>query len=292
MFGEHPRGGIRVSGFFAYTPPMPLRAQTRRRRTALAVIGACAVLLAVGVGITRPWMPPAETAPIAAADALIAPAPLALPEHPKVLVFGDSWTYGSAATKPTLGYAYLLADLLDGETVVDGVRGSGYQKPGIDGPSYGDRIAVLDAGIAPDLIIIEGSINDRRSDALAFPGAVNAAWDRLAATYPDVPIVVLGPAPHELPVGATTARIDRDLSRLAASRGWWYISPVEDAWITEENYLEMIDVGVGRKHPTNRGHEMLAAKVAEAIEAFSTAPVTAADGTKAEPATKPETTDE
>lgn len=263
---------------------MPLHQPTRRRRTALVVVGALAVALTVFLGIARPWMPPAETAPIAAAQDGISPAALTLPEHPTVLVFGDSWTYGSAANPPTRGYAYLLADLIHGETVVDGVRGSGYQKPGLDGPDYLTRIRALDATITPDLIIIEGSINDRRENPAAFPAAVNAAWDALTDKFPRVPIVVLGPAPHELPVGASTARIDHDLSVMAAERAWWYISPVQEKWITPENYLRLIDVGAGRKHPTNAGHEFLAQKVFEALERFSTAPVTAADGSRPKPA--------
>ena len=263
---------------------MTTRPPTRRRRTALVVVGALAVALTVILGISRPWMPPAETPPIAAAESGVQPAPLVLPEHPKVLVFGDSWTYGSAATPPTNGYAYLLAGLIDGTTVVDGVRGSGYQKPGLDGPDYGTRIKALDPGIAPDLIVIEGSINDRRENAAAFPAAVNAAWDALAGKFPDVPIVVLGPAPHELPVGASTARIDRDLSRLAAERAWWYISPVQENWITPENYLRLIDVGAGRRHPTTAGHAYLAETVHAALERCRAAPVTAADGAHQKPA--------
>lgn len=129
-----------------------------------------------------------------------------------------------------------------------------------------------------------GSINDRRSDAAAYPAAVNAVWDAVVAKYPGIPIVILGPAPHELPVGASTARIDRDLAGLAAARGWWYISPVQEDWITESNYLQLIDAGVGRKHPSDAGHAYLADKVAAALERFGTAPVTAADGAKPKPA--------
>lgn len=269
---------------FAYTRPMTLHPPTRRRRMALAVVGALAVVLAATLGITRPWMPPAETAPIAAAEDGVSPAPLSLPEHPTVLVFGDSWTYGSAATDPTLGYAYLLADLIDGETVVKGVPGSGYQRPGSIGPVYGERVAALDAGIDPDLIVIQGSINDRREDAAGYRPAVNAVWDALTAKFPEVPIVVLGPAPHELPVGASTARIDGDLTALAAARNWWYISPVQENWITDDNYLSVIDVGPGRKHPSNAGHEYLAQKVADALAQFGDAPVTAADGSTTQPA--------
>ncbi|MEV7620408.1 SGNH/GDSL hydrolase family protein [Microbacterium sp. NPDC089321] len=263
---------------------MTLLPPTRRRRTALAIAGALAVATSVTLGIARPWLPPAETAPVAAAENGISPAALTLPDDPEVLIFGDSWTYGSAATVPTDGYAYRLARLIDGDTVVRGVRGSGYQKPGIDGPDFLTRVAALEKWIDPDLIILQGSINDRRSDAAAYPAAVNAVWDAVVAKYPETPVVILGPAPHELPVGAATARIDRDLGSLAASRGWWYISPVQENWITEANYLQLIDVGAGRKHPTDAGHAYLADKVAGALERFTTAPVTAADGAKPKPA--------
>src|SRR5690606_17419052 len=210
--------------------------RTRRLRAALAALGALAVVAGLVLGAWRPWAPLVETAPAAAAGPeAAAPAPLVLPEHPRVLVFGDSWTYGSAATVPTDGYAYLLAGLLDGETIVRGVRGSGYLKAGVDGPAYGERIAALDPALDPDLVIVQGSINDRREPAEGYAAAVNAAWDALAALYPEAQIVVLGPAPHELPVGAATARIDRDLASLAAQRGWWYISPVQENWITEVN---------------------------------------------------------
>lgn len=263
---------------------MTLHPPTRRRRTALAIAGALAATVAVTVGIWRPWMPAVETPPVAAAEDGISPAPLTLPEDPEVLVFGDSWTYGSVATVPTDGYAYRLADLIAGETVVRGVRGSGYQKPGLDGPDFLTRVGALEDWIDPDLIILQGSINDRKSDAAAYPAAVNAVWDAMAARFPDAPIVILGPAPHELPVGASTARIDRDLAGLAAARGWWYISPVQEQWITDANYLQLIDVGAGRKHPSDAGHEYLAEKVAGALDQLGTAPVTAADGAASETA--------
>ena len=273
-----------------YPHPMTL-AVPHRRGLALAV--ACAlvtVLAAIVLGMWRPWAPLPAADPIGAGEQMIVAerAPLSLPEHPTVLVFGDSWTYGSAADSPTLGYAYLLADLLDGDTIVDGVRGSGYLKPGIDGPAYGERIAALDAApdvsldaaLAPDLVIVQGSINDRAQGEEGYREAVNAAWDALAATYADAAIVVLGPAPHILPVEPGTARIDRDLSSLAAARGWWYISPVAEQWITEENYLDVIDVDPGNRHPSTDGHRYLAEKVAAALAELSAAPVTEAGETE------------
>lgn len=260
------------------------RARRRGRVTALVVVLAMAVT-GVVAGVWRPWAPAVENAPILASEEVVtvAPTPLVLPEHPRVLVFGDSWTFGSAASVPTLGYAYVLAELLDGETIVDGVRGSGYLKPGLDGPAFGERIASLDPGIDPDLVIIQGSINDRAQGAEGYREAVTAAWDALAATYPEAAIVVLGPAPHELPIGAGTARIDGDLAALAGARGWWYISPVQEEWITEQNYLAVIDVGVGRQHPSTDGHRYLAERVAAALADIEAAPVTEAGGAETAP---------
>lgn len=254
------------------------------RATALIVVLAAATAAAV-LGVWRPWVPAPIESPVLASEEVVtvAPAPLVLPEHPHVLVFGDSWTYGSAASEPTLGYAYLLGDLLGGRTTVDGVRGSGYLKPGIDGPAFGERIAALDPSLDPDLVIIQGSINDRLQGVQGYREAVTAAWDALAVTYPDATIVVLGPAPHELPVGDATARIDQDLAALAGGRGWWYISPVQAEWITEQNYLAVIDVDLGNRHPSTDGHRYLAEKVDAALAELRAAPVTAAGGAETSP---------
>lgn len=232
------------------------------------IVLAVAVALVCAVAAWRPWASPSTPASDGADAAPagdIAPAPLVLPDHASVLIFGDSWTYGSAADRPTDGYAYVVGDLMEWNTTVDGVRGSGYLKPGVDGPSFGTRIAALDPALNPDLIILQGSINDRRLYPGGYPTAVNAAWDTLVAIYPDAQFVVLGPAPQVLPVEAPTALIDRDLSALAAARGWAYISPIAQEWITPRDYAWIIDTGEGNDHPTTEGHRYLAERLAEAI---------------------------
>lgn len=250
-----------------------IRADTRPRRRVAWAVGALVTALALTVTalVWRPWAVPATT--VAAGDGEAVgtgiPAALDVPDDATVLVFGDSWTYGSAASDPTLGYAYVLGELTGWTTVVDGVRGSGYLKPGLDGPDFGTRIAALDPALDPDLVIIQGSINDRRLPADGYAAAVDAAWDHLAAIYPDARIVVLGPAPQVLPVETATARIDHDLSDLAAERGWWYISPVREGWITEANYLDVIDTGIGRDHPSTAGHRYLAERLAAALARLS-----------------------
>ncbi|GGH48919.1 SGNH/GDSL hydrolase family protein [Microbacterium album] len=244
------------------------RAPIPRRVVAVLLVAAVvAVGAAVLAGALRPWAAPvAEVERAAAADPapVLEPAPLALPEEPDVLVLGDSWTYGSAATPLELGYAYVLADLLGGRTHVDGVRGSGYVRPGV--PTFGERIAELDPEARYDLIVVQGSINDRREPAEGYPDAVTAAWDALAALYPETPVVVLGPAPQVLPVEEATARIDADLASLAQTRGWWYISPLREEWITEDNYRTVIDTSeTGANHPSVAGHAYLAERLAQSL---------------------------
>lgn len=243
-----------------------------RRVPAWVLVGLAGVLaLAAVAAIWRPWATPQATVAAGAGQAAVqvAPEPLALRENPTVLIFGDSWTYGSAASLPSLGYAYVLAGIAGWTTVVDGVRGSGYLRAGIDGPDFGTRISALDPALSPDLIIVQGSINDRLLYPTGYADAVGAAWDTLATTYPSARIVILGPAPQVLPVQAATAGIDRDLAGLAAARGWWYISPVQDEWITPENYAGMIDTGIGREHPSTAGHRYLAERLAASVAAIS-----------------------
>lgn len=264
--------------------------RSRARRLGLPLLGAALAVAAVcAVAVLRPWGAPEPVAPAAVAEgdaavaASVPPAPLVVADDARVLVFGDSWVYGSAASAPTLGFAYRLADELGVETVVDGVRGSGYLKPGLDGPAYGERIAALDPELDPDVIIVEGSINDRRLYPAGYRDAVTAAWDALEARYPDAAIVVLGPSPQVLPVESTTRSIDADLGELAAARGWWYISPIAEDWITTANYLDVIDTGpIGRDHPSTDGHAYLATRVADAIEAMAGQPAIVADAPRDE----------
>ncbi len=170
--------------------------------------------------------------------------------------------------------------------MIDGVRGSGYLKPGIDGPAYGERIAALDPALDPDLVIVEGSINDRRLYPTGYRAAVTAAWDLLAARYPGARIVILGPAPQVLPLEKATGLIDRDLSALAADRGWLYISPIQQGWIDELNYAGVIDsTPLGNNHPSTDGHAYLATRLGEALAELSQDNGIVADAPRGDPAT-------
>ena len=66
---------------------------------------------------------------------------------------------------------------------------------------------------------------------------MTAAWDALAALYPDA----RDRDRRTGAAGAARAGGDRSASTaISASsppaRGWWYVSPIAEEWITEANY--------------------------------------------------------
>lgn len=237
---------------------------------AAAILAALAVAAMLAVAVR-----PAPTTPVAQGEGPVTVGDDA--EAPHVLVFGDSWTYGQAATKREDGYAYRLSSIGGWRVTVAGEPASGYLRAGMWGHTFGERIAALDPAIAPDLIVMQGSINDRILPKDGYRDAVAAAWDALTEKFPEARVVVLGPAPQVLPVESATARIDRDLSELAADRDWEYVSPIRARWITEDNYLDVIDTSArGKDHPSDDGHLFLARQVADAIRPFlAPAPVEA-----------------
>ncbi|WP_261165886.1 SGNH/GDSL hydrolase family protein [Microbacterium sp. Marseille-Q6965] len=245
-----------------------MRPEAHPIRTVLVLLAAVAtVVLAATLIVTRPRTAPSEAKPVAAESVFVEAGQDAAA---RVLVLGDSWTYGAAATRPELGYAHRLASVAGWDMVIDGEPGSGYLKKGWYGTTFGERIAALDPALDPDVVVVQGSINDRRLPATGYREAASDAWDALAATYPEARIVVLGPAPQVLPVEPATARIDRDLADLAAQRGWPYVSPIGENWITDENYLEVIDTSErGANHPSDAGHAYLAEKVAAAVRPYA-----------------------
>ncbi|WP_156760130.1 SGNH/GDSL hydrolase family protein [Microbacterium karelineae] len=216
-----------------------------------ATLGACASE-PHGVDLSGSW------------PTVAGPEDAATDADPSLLVFGDSWTVGLASSTPTGGYAYLTGELLGWDTTVDGENGSGYLRPGEFGGLYGSRVVQLDPDLDPEIVVVQGSINDRGENLDRLSGAAQSVWRALEALYPDAELVVLGPAPSTIPVADTVGRIDRVLSRLAEREGVTYISPVQDEWITSANYDDVIDTSSsGHNHPSDDGHAFLAEALAD-----------------------------
>jgi lysophospholipase L1-like esterase len=220
--------------------------------TALAALPACAATPQTDAAATVRWQAPTVST--------ATPTPTPDPT-PLMLVFGDSWTHGLAAMDAAHAYPQLTGALLGWDVDANGENGSGYLHPGEHGGFYGTRVAELDPDLEPDVVIVQGSINDRGESLSALPRAAKAVWEAFEHTYPDADLVVLGPAPNALPVDENVAKIDEALAQLAASEGIDYISPLTEGWLTDANIDAYIDA-TAANHPSNAGHAYLAERLA------------------------------
>ena len=143
---------------------------------------AAAGLLAAGAGLSvmaaflvgqTPTTPPSDATLAISAEA--ATPLLSLPDAPRVLIFGGSYTYGIGASAPEQGFAYKLAENEGWDAVIDGVPGTGYLDPGPHRTgAYPARMGELDADETFDLILIQGSTHDFAMDHSRLPAAVTA----------------------------------------------------------------------------------------------------------------------
>lgn len=179
----------------------------------------------------------------------------------RALIFGDSWTVGYVANPLDHGYAYLTADTMQWDATVDGVAGTGYTNPGPNNEgTFIDRIGKLPDTLNPQLVVLQGSVNDSGANFGDLRSAVTRTVAAAQAKYPAADIVLLGPAATEAPLSEGVQRVDNTLRIVASKQRLNYISPIEEQWFTADNIGQMIDA-VNGKHPTTAGHELLAEKL-------------------------------
>jgi lysophospholipase L1-like esterase len=242
----------------------------------LAVLGV-ATAAVIGMALTVSPAPPAsDTVTAAYAQPLPSqtaeptpapPAPIAFGPGTKTLFFGDSWTFGMTAEPVTQGFAYLTAQQLQLNATVNGGPGTGYLNPGpAKEGTYSERLNKVPANLNPDLVVVQGSINDGNISPIDLPNAVNQFIAQLKAKFPAAQVVMVGPAPNAIPMDPSVTRLDNYLGQVAANNSLNYISPVKGKWITAENVSAIIDAKT--MHPTNAGHAILASKTVDALNAI------------------------
>jgi acyl-CoA thioesterase-1 len=212
-----------------------------------AVVGAvfAAVVMLIVIGVVSPVgradAPVTPTTPVAAAE-----------ETSRVTVIGDSWAEGIGATG-LHGYAVLAGQQLNWEYTVLGVGGSGYVNDG-PGSTFADRIRqAVDSD--PDVIVVEGSVNDRDSKPRALTDAALRTLTQLRAQAdPATEIVVIG-AFQTPGYGAKTVNTINDALEAAAHHaGVDFVDPVADHWIDAHDDLLWAD----ENHPNDVGHQLVA----------------------------------
>ena len=122
-----------------------------------------------------------------------APVPmLALPENPRVLIVGDSFAQGFGAEPQSAGYAYLLGGYLGwSDVTVDHEGRTGYTRDNEGlGANYGTRIAhrIASGDVAPDLVILQGTINDNNATTEEMTVAIQSVVDTIRAGWPNASV--------------------------------------------------------------------------------------------------------
>lgn len=167
---------------------------------------------------------------------------------PRVLVIGDSWSTGAKLPPGARDWS----EWIDGEVRVDGVPGSGFSESalGCPGLAYGDRAASSVRQVHPQLVVVQGGLND--TDAPV--AEVRRGFYRLALALGEADVVVVGPtiAPKR---AAEVPAVDELLRQLSEAAGFTYLS-------TTDLQLHYLRDGL---HLTRRGHRLLGEAVAGRI---------------------------
>ncbi len=166
-----------------------------------------------------------------------------------VLVIGDSWSVGLG--QDDLGRSWAAG--LPGEVHVAGFSGSGFSEgaSGCGRVSFDDR-ATTALSVRPELVVVEGGLNDVDQSAAAITRGFRALMADLAGQR----VVVVGPA--DAPSRSSMVpRVDALLADLCEDYGVAYVQ-------TSDLDLDYLEDGL---HLTEGSHREFGAAVAERIAA-------------------------
>jgi lysophospholipase L1-like esterase len=176
---------------------------------------------------------------------------------------GDSYTVGVGATDDESRWSAELSAAMGWIESDFAIGSTGYVNPGDgrEGASiYLDRVPALVAS-APDVVIVQGSVNDTEPGmAAALPDAAEQVISSIRTGLPDATIVIVGsPMAPALDPAALRSN-DLTLRELAAQADALYVSlldamPAEIAGLWEED----------GEHPTQAGHDLIKETVQQTI---------------------------
>lgn len=231
---------------------------------AVIVMAVSAVGLAVGLafGIGRGEVTPSARDAAVEAES----AERLTTEAPSIVFVGDSWTYGVGATDDE-GYAQRLVTSLRWENALRGVGGSGYTvtggaEAGDSASTYGERAEQMRGGQA-DVVVVQGSLNDRDSSAQTITEGAVRTFTALREGLPtDAEILVVG---STYTPGTTVAEIDKVNSAVGAAAlqaGLRFIDPAAEGWLNPDDPALWAD----DNHPSDAGHQVFADRLLPIIQ--------------------------
>ena len=210
-------------------------------------------LLSVGCG---------EATPAASTEQVFTP-----PKERRVVVIGDSYTGGSAeggqgtGSWPALVWESFGQRYLPVASHVSVEGGAGYAKRGQEGHVFADKLDdVVD--VNTDLLIFLGGRNDGAVPPDVLADSARDAYAKARTLAPNAKLLVIGPVWPNPDVPPVIERV-RDIVRDEAQQaGATFVDPLAEGWL--QNTPELI--GADGIHPTDEGHEFLAAKIGPLIE--------------------------
>ncbi|WP_448614612.1 SGNH/GDSL hydrolase family protein [Modestobacter sp. URMC 112] len=230
--------------------------------TIVMVVGLVALVVLTPIAINRGEVsaesPVVPSRPDAGEPSTSTPAPTSAtptPDAPESLaVLGDEYSTGTGADTPDQGFAELLAEGLGLTLAVSAGEGAGYTTG-----SPGGFLDLVPQAVAaqPDVVLVQGGINDRRADRADIEQSAGATFDAIWESAPDAHIIALG-APFVPDLNAAAIQTTKDAVRAAAvARGIPFIDPAD--WLAVDDATLWAD-GV---HPTSAGHRVLADRLAQ-----------------------------
>ncbi|MDF3284673.1 SGNH/GDSL hydrolase family protein [Gordonia sp. N1V] len=184
-----------------------------------------------------------------------------------VVFFGDSWVEGVGADPRTSGFAFVAGASIGRNLQVYGAGGVGYVNPGPNKQgAFSERMEKLANDPTVSLVILEGGINDLRN-----PSGVGKGVRQLITVthskYPNAQIVVLGIVPTSIEQNSSLTQLCADIRYEAAMSGAYYVSPLDERWITAANLGEFLSDD--NNHPTTAGHAYIAQRLVQSLQVLS-----------------------
>lgn len=243
----------------------------------VAVVAALA-FVAIAFAVSASRGTPDYTSVYSTAETTPAPQPAQpvtkyqLPADPRLLVIGDSWTWGQGVTPNTQGYAYQAAKLMGWPVEVNGGRGTGYitdaKDRTIENPDrFPMRVAAMPGSLEvqnPNIILVQGSINDTGNPDAVIHAAADTIAD-LKKKFPEARIIVLGPifSPSVVSGSSRAARAESDLAGVAMTEQVVFLNPLEGTrFIPDDQWTSAMGPD---NHPNASGHQLIATQLAERL---------------------------